>query len=307
MPKWLGITVLSVLAIITVAVVMLATLHMRAEIPNAGSLPEGSEPAAVEPTPEPEPEPEPTPEPPVEEPVVAPVSQRLLAVTADEAHLLRAYIGACPEPVGIIESSFDNGASWQQGSTAAIGATKILQFETITPSMDRLVALGSDCEVVHARSFIGGVDWASNDAVGAWYVDQTDAAAIMTPSGPQTLPCEAVGLASADARAIVLCKDSTLTVSTDLGATWVQPVAVPHGAAVGTTPAGFIVASVAEPECAGVRTRTFDGAALGEPGVCVERDDAGDGKIAVTGSASASYLWAGDAFLRSSDQGQTWS
>ena len=80
-----------------------------------------------------------------------------------------------------------------------------------------------------------------------------------------------------------------------------------HRAAVGATPSQFVVASAAEPECAGVRTRTFDGAALGAPGGCVDVADAGGGNTAVAGSDTELYLWAGTAFLRSADAGGSWS
>lgn len=306
LPAWVSIALLAVLAIVTAVVVVLAMMHMRSPVPNAGSLPETS--AEVEqPTPEPVPEPVPEPQPAPEEPVaVAPISQRLLAVAADDTHILRATIGSCTDPAGVLETSFDGGVTWQQGSTAALGATKLLQFDTTNSGMDRLVALDAACEVVLGRSFIGGVDWARIDEGVSWFIDQSNTSAVSTPSGTQVLPCGAAGLASAGARAVVLCQDSTVTVSEDEGVTWSSPVAVPSGAAVGIIPTGYLVVSSAESECAGVRTRTFDGSTLSEAGACIDRSDAGDGNIAVTGGTTGSFLWVGDAVLRSGDLGQTW-
>lgn len=304
LPSWVSIGLLAVLTVATVVVVVLATMHMRSPVPNAGSVPEASV-EVEQPTPEPAPEPEPQPAP--EEPIaVSPVSQRLLAVAADDTHILRATIGSCTDPAGVLETSFDGGATWQPGSTAAIGATKLLQIDTTNSGMDQLVALDAECELVLARSFIGGVDWAQIDEGASWFIDQSNASALSTPNGTQVLPCEAAGLASAGARAIVLCQDSTITVSEDTGLTWSAPIAVPQGAAVGVTPTSYLVASVAEPECAGIRSRTFDGSALSEAGACIDRSDAGDGNIAITGGANGSFIWVGDAVLRSGDLGQTW-
>jgi len=63
---------------------------------------------------------------------------------------------------------------------------------------------------------------------------------------------------------------------------------------------------VAEADCAGVRTRVFDGVSLGEPGICLDITNAGGGNMALAGDDQVLYLWAGDAFLRSADLGRSW-
>lgn len=299
MPRWVSLGLLGVLAIVTVIVTLLAMGQLRPENPNAGTVPQ----ASVKPTPQSEPTPEPEPAP---EPVQSPVMQRLLAVSAQEGHLLRAQVGACPDPAGVLEYSEDGGVSWRAGSLVNAGATRLLQLNGDNPDTDRFVAQDAACAVLHARSFVSGADWEPEEAGDAWYLDPGDNTVAHTPNGSQTLPCQAVGLASQASRAAVLCLDSAVTVSADGGASWSAPVTVPNGAAVGVTPASFLAASVGEPECAGVRTRVFDGAALGEAGACLDVMGVSDGHLALAGDTTVIYLWGGDVFVRSADWGRSW-
>lgn len=304
-PRSVSLTLLGALAALAVVAVAFAATQLNGTPPNAGELPEGS---VVEPTAQPEPEPQ---EPEVvEEPAFAsPAAQRILAASADPGHMLRAYVGACPDPAGSIEISFDSGATWQIGSLAGEDVSRILQFDASAPELDRAVVLNENCDVYVLRSFISGVDWDPEPVEEpSWFVDPSDANLVQTPTGAASqLPCNAVAFSSAASRAIVLCSDSTVTVSTDAGEQWSSPVAVPNGVSVGASSDAFLVASGAESECAGVRTRVFDGAALGEPGTCLEGEEGLNGEIAVAGGADSWFLWVGDRFARSGDQGVTWS
>ena len=307
LPRWVSLGLLGVLAVVTLIVTVLAMGQLRTDNPNAGRVPQASVKTA--PASEPTPEPEPVPE-----PVQSPTMQRLLAVSAQEAHLLRSQVGACPDPVAVLEYSEDGGESWRAGSLVNAGATRLLQLNGDSPDTDRFVAQDAACAVLHARSFVSGADWEPEEAGDAWYLDPGDVTAaatvVHTPSGVQTLPCQAVGLASQASRAAVLCLDSAVTVSADAGASWSAPVAVPYGSAVGVTPSIFLVASFGEAagsaECAGVRVRGFDGASLGEAGACVDAADAAGGNLALAGDDSVIYLWAGSVFLRSNDLGKSW-
>lgn len=304
LPRWVSIAVVAVVAIVAAVTVVFAYLHLQSSVPGAGTVPPGS---VQEPEPAPTQTPEPSEEPEPEEPEwVVPTVQRLLAVNEAQGHMLRAHIGSCTEP-GMIETSFDGGVTWQQGSTAAIDATKILQLDTTSvPGMDRLVALDGDCDVVYARSFIGGVDWAENDTAVAWYVDPADSSVVVSPVGRQPLGCEIAGLAASSERAIALCTNSTILVAYDSGGTWSAPVDVPNGVAVGVGAAEFMVASSAEPDCAGVRVRLFDGSALGGQGACIENADQAAGEIALTIGAEISHVWVGSQLYGSRDLGQNW-
>lgn len=306
-PRRVSVAMLVALAVIAVGTVGFAMVQLNGTPDNAGKVPAGSQtPVAPEPTPEPEPEPEVIEEAPA---FVSPVALRLLSASAAQGHLLRGTTGACPDVTGSIEVSFDSGASWQSGSLAGEETTRLLQFDGSAAELDRLAALNGSCESYVLRSFIGGTDWEpAPTAESAWFIDPNDANLVHSPTGATTtLPCSAVALASVGDRGIVLCSNSSVTTSTDAGAQWSAPVAVPNGVSVGASADQFLVASGGEAECAGVRTRTFDGAAFGAPGACVSGADGRDGQIALAGGADGWYLWVADAFVRSGDTGGSWS
>ncbi len=169
-----------------------------------------------------------------------------------------------------------------------------------------MTSLNGDCAPGVSRSFVGGTSWEPDPGVNGWFIDPSNPLVMHAPSGVVELPCGAVGLSAESARGVVLCSDSTVLVSEDDGVSWSAPMAVPNAAAVGTTAEGYVVASIGEVECAGVRTWLLSGGALGEPGACLEVGDAGGGQIAVAGGSTGWYLWAGNAFLRSLDQGLSW-
>lgn len=300
-PKWLALTLLSGLLVVTLIVVALAVSSTRGESPNAGTVPSTSQP---DPEPEEDPEPEPEPEAPA---YAAPAMQRLLSTGSAASQVLRALAGTCPDPAGSLEVSFDGGSTWLAGVTASVDARRLLQLDATGGDFVRMVVLDADCAPQIARSFVGGTSWELDPDPGpVWYIDPGDAAVVHAPAGAQTLPCQAVGLSTQASRGAVLCSDSTVLQSESGGAAWSAPVAVPNGAAVGVAPEGIVVASLDEPDCVGMRTRLLAGGELGSPGACLEVSRAEGGQAAVVGAAGVWYLWAGEAFARSTDLGQTW-
>ncbi|NLA65188.1 MAG: hypothetical protein GX862_04545 [Leucobacter sp.] len=239
-------------------------------------------------------------------------SQQIVPAVNSTVRLLRAAsqlgggVGGCPDPAGSLEVSFDDGQTWQTGEAHTVDARRLLQIVATQGDLVRLAAQKAQCATEQLRSFIGGTSWQLEpEPSPMWMLDPADATLVHTPIGAHTLPCQAVQLASDGAQGAVLCSDGAVVTSVD-GETWSEPVAVPHGVAIGFTSEGVAVASVGEPECAGVRTRLLAGGAIGAPGACVDVAGAGDGNTALTGDAGEWYLWAGESFLRSADAGQTW-
>lgn len=239
------------------------------------------------------------------EPPAAP-PQRLIAITEDGT-VVRASVGACPEPAGIVEASFDGGAEWQPSGVEQFGTIRVLGLSASTASTVRLLATNVECQPQALRSFVGGTSWqpADDELATSWYLDLANPTLAHTPIGESELSCSAVSLVGAGERGVALCEDHSLLLSEDQGANWSSPVAVPGSAAVGASEAGFIVASVAEPDCAGVRTRTLREGIVGDPGACVEAVGS-DGAISVALRGETAYLWAGDTWLRSEDAGANW-
>lgn len=297
----LSVSGLALLAAVAMVLTFLAVTNSGGAESNTQLI--APSPPKVEEVPEPAEEPEPEPE-----PVASAVAvQRLLAVGETPGHILRASVGECAEPIGVIEVSFNGGADWAQATTADVSSTKILQLDASQANVARFVSLDGNCQPQLSRSFVGGVDWEPDDALAfAWYLDSADSAIVHTPNGAQALPCSGVGLSSVEEKAIALCSDASVTVSSDSGATWSAPFAAPNAAAVGATDAGFVVASVDGPDCSGVRVRSVTGDAVGEPGECLVAESAGSGNTAISGRNGELFLWSANQFVRSVDGGVTW-
>lgn len=294
---------LALVAVVAIVLALLAVTQGRNGVDTAGTVPTLTPATTAPPEPEPTPEPEPEPLP---EPPTAPVTQRLLSVSPDGT-ILRAWVGSCEAP-GALEVSFDGGASWVSGAAETIPATRIMNIDASDPTITRLASLTPACAPQVSRSFVGGTSWEPDPGAATWFIEPTNPWVVSSPAGGHQLPCEAVNLSASGARAIVLCADSSVTISADTGASWSTPVTIPKGVAVGTTSGNFIVASHGEPDCpSGVRTRLFDGATFSDAGGCVEAPDSGEGQAALAGNDSATLLWAGAALLTSTDFGVSWS
>lgn len=296
-PRALTIVIVAVLAVLALILATIA-LTQKPEIEGAGTVP-----TLPTPTPEPEPTPEPAPAAPA---YVAPAPLRLLAVGAEDGHVLRATMGYCPEPGGGLEVSTDHGSNWSAGVIASVDARRITQIDASDAEVVQMTSMNVDCTPSVSRSFVGGTSWEPDPGVNGWFVDPANALVVHSPAGAVELPCAVVGLSAEASRGIALCSDSTVLISETEGANWSAPVAVPNAAAVGVTAEGYAIASVGEADCAGVRTRLLAGGTLGAPGSCLNVADAGGGQTAVAGGNSGWYLWAGGSFLRSQDQGVTW-
>lgn len=226
---------------------------------------------------------------------------RILAAGEEQGHVLRAQTDVCGAGTNLVEVSFDSGASWQSFPVTDAQGVALQSIDAGNASILYATYLDSNCEPQFSRSFVGGTEWAPEiDLAGRWYIgaEQT--------FGAEQPPCTAVGFSSSGARGIVLCDDASVAVSEDAGTTWSAPIDVPNAAAVGLSVDGFVIASVDEDECTGAQTRLLQNGQLGDPGGCVE-GSIEEGGVAVGGNATDLYLWAGDAFVRSTDGGATWS
>lgn len=234
--------------------------------------------------------------------------QRFIAMGNADGHVLRGVVGACPDPAGSLEVSFNSGGDWAAGVIASVDGRRLLQVDATSGDLVRLTALGADCAPQVSRSFVGGTSWELDpDQPLTWYLNPDNARVVHTPTGQVELPCDAVGLSSGANRAVVLCSDSTVTYSDSNGEAWSAPVAAPNAVAAGVVAEGFAVVSAGEPDCDGVRTRLLSDGVLGEPSACVALSDATALPTAIGGGSAGWYLWAGDAWLRSSDQGMSWA
>jgi hypothetical protein len=237
---------------------------------------------------------------------------RMLAALNDTV-AWRAVTGACPATRATLEHTSDGGASWKQSDAAGpTGASSILRITVASTTDAAAITLdGKNCTPQYIGTYVSGDNWATYPAQlgGSWYLEPAAPTAMHSPKGDVTAPCGAmVGLAAKDAsNAAVLCADHTVYRTSDAGASWGKPLAVTGSVALAATADGYVAAATTVPGCAGVAVSHFDAASGGAtPSGCFATATPQPGTVAVASGASTLWLWAGDAFVRSSDGGSTW-
>lgn len=300
---WAGVGV-SALAVIVVALSLLA-LNQNRLIPEAGSTPGASQPAAdlaqsaaeteaATPTPA----------------MVVTPSRMMAAIDADSA--VRTVATACPTP-STIETTDDAGASWQ--SFEASGVAAVQRIFADAEAFIALIGLATEgCAPAFLQSFTGGEAWepAPDELAASWFVDPANRTSVHAPAADRTAPCAAaVQVAVVDeSSAAVLCDDGSVHATVDAGASWLPPATVPGVAAVSVGADGYRVAVVNQNGCVGAQLIGIGvasaGLALGSAGGCLPAA-VGPGEAALASADDGTtWLWAGDALARSQDGGATW-
>lgn len=298
-PKALAITGLAVLgaAAITLAAIAMGS-GSDAEAPSAAATPPtfGAPKVTEKPV-------EPTPEPPKTVTVDAP--QRVLVAGQEPGHLLRAATPGCGAGNGMIEYSFDDGASWQAVNFTDSPGAAVQQIDASNPEIVRVAYLDENCDLQGARSYTGGSGWEPEPAAAATWMLQGDGGATFSPAGQVALPCTAVSVSGAGNTGIALCSDSHITVSADAGQTWSTPVLVPGASVVSSSSAGAFVAAVGAPECSGISVSSTSAEGVTPAGSCLP-SETGPAAVALASTPTSLVLWVGDQLLRSADVGVSW-
>lgn len=290
-----GITALVIADVVLVALALSST---RAPVPTAAA---GVAPPVSVPTPSPTaaqmPEPASVPA------DVAPLSAVLGAVDDEVAY--RGTTGPCPDAAAQVEVTVDAGATWNPAVPA--DARSIQSIAASSPEDVTIIAADpASCAPSAHRSFVQGADWAVADDLGSrWHLDGST---VVAPGGRVSTPCStAIQVAPRSAtEAAVLCDDSTLTASSDAGANWSEPTAVPAAASVTSGADGYHVAVVDGDGCDGVQVVSLStDLQAGAPGACIE-STAGPGATVVSAAGRVLWLWSGDVVARSTDGGATW-
>ena len=274
----------------------------------AGALP--SEPAVVVPVETTEP----TVVEPVETEATATVTPTRLLAALDASTAWRASTGACSVASAEPELTTDSGATWESfNASIDTDASSILAINVIDDTETSLVTLDlADCAPQLVSTFVAGNQWrAYPERVAVeWYVDPASPATVHSPSGDAAAPCEAVTTIAAtdDSSAAVLCTDASVFTTTDAGATWSAPVPVAGAAALAATTSGYEVAVANPAGCVGVSlvTVSADGELDATARACLTATvNPGETAVSVAEDGTL-WLWAGDAFARSTDSGASW-
>jgi len=244
---------------------------------------------------------------------VAPV--RILAVQ-DGTRAWRATTGPCGVPA-LPEFTEDSGETWQ--GTSATGPTGVVSLQSIAIEGQQIASMigqnSADCAEMLVRTFVGGDDYAEypDDLAAAWFISSRDRSRIHAPVGELAAPCSnVVSLAVKSAtQAAVLCADGSFHMTADSAASWRSVASAPGAMNIASTSGGYVVASIGDAECAGVRIGTVTEAdqPLIAAGPCVANalaPDALSGQVAIAEGSGTLWLWAGDFVGRSVDGGSTW-
>ncbi|WP_431030736.1 hypothetical protein [Plantibacter sp. RU18] len=252
---------------------------------------------------------------PSEEPVAAEAGDRFLVAGSTDV-LWRATDGTCDAPA-VVERSSDAGATWAALPTgSAIDLRVVHALAATGPEELQLVgATGADCVIGGFTSTDAGETWESAPELLSTVAYETAAtpeatAAVTLGGAAVAAPCPAVDvLASNGARTVVACSAVLAEWDAAVGAWTALPFAGIHAADVQTDQILFAARGVTG--CSGLGVLRISGAALSATSGAETIGCVADADIAATASLSSidgtSWLWVGDAMLRSLDGGATWS
>ena len=251
---------------------------------------------------------------PVETAATATVTPTRLLAALDASTAWRASTGACPAASADPELTTDSGATWESfNASSETDASSILAINVIDDTETSLVTLDvADCAPQLVSTFVTGNQWKAypERAAAEWYVDPATPATVHSPSGDAVAPCTGVATLAAtdDSSAAVLCADATVFTTQDAGATWSAPTSVPGAAALAVTTDGYEVAVANPVDCVGVSLFkvSVDGVLDATARACLAAT-VSPGETAVSAAEDGTlWLWAGDAFARSTDGGTSW-
>ena len=202
----------------------------------------------------------------------------------------------------------DAGATW--AASAAPGAVTRLR-----PSgRSEAFAVGGtsdDCAMRLWTTGNTGEDWGDPaSASAAWARDAGDSRRVIRPGDDPVTPCGKVAvldLASLGREtASVLCGDGRVRTTTDGGDEWPTAFTARGALAFSLLPDGRgAVASLAD-DCEGTRVIALvEGSPDGT--TCVEGAEAAPGAVAISVTADAAWLVAGDAAFTASEVGGRWT
>lgn len=255
-----------------------------------------------------------TPEP-SEEPAAAESTGRfLLAGSADV--LWRATEGTCDAPA-VVERSTDAGATWSVLPTGTAMDLRIVHAMTATSPDDlQLVgAAGADCIVGGFSSADAGDTWsAAPDLPTTVAYETTPSAdgstAVVLSGQPVAAPCPAVDVLTTTAeRTVVACSAVLAEWDATIGSWTAIPFAGIH--AVDVDAEQILFAARGVPGCTGLGVLRVVGSVLTAGSTSDAVGCVPDADVAAPAAMSSvegtSWLWVGDAILRSTDGGSSWA
>jgi hypothetical protein len=301
-----GVGVIGVVAFLVIDLILVSAAVTRTD--------EGSGEGRAEPTPAPSssaeaaaatPTPEPSASPSAASATVAAPTVFLAAGNAEVAW--RTTAGSCTGEAARIETTIDEGRTWDLRTTDTFDARRVLALTVESPDVGSIVAdVTAACSRTSLQSFTGGEYWRDSPALATTtpYVDPQDPGTVQLVQGDQDAPCDdAVQVVDSGQAAAVLCGSGALHVRSGSGD--FRQVDVPGALALSLGPDGILTAGTAE-SCAGTSIgRVIPASGAVSVVGCADAVPT-SGSVAVSAAGRDVWLLTGDDVSISTDGGATW-
>ncbi|NLP84321.1 hypothetical protein HF576_10700 [Microbacterium sp. CFH 90308] len=281
--RWIAVAAIAVLAVVVGALAFAAYQRANPEPTPAEPGPVPSFDLGVQTQ-------TPTPTAPAAVPVALD-AQRYLSVGGEQ--WWRATAGACNGPAPVVERSPDGGQTWVDVTPTYRGIAQVQSLDAFSAQDAEMVAALAGCETQALRTYTNGEFWESYPDVlaASRYVNPTDAATVVLPSGPVAAPCaQASGLRASGDTVAVLC-DGRAWNRADTQ--WLQ--LAPENAIALTLDGSDVIVAHTAPDCAGVAVSRATPESS-PPVACAEGVDAAV-PTAIDLAGSDLYLWSADSLV----------
>ncbi|RIJ43459.1 hypothetical protein DZF93_06460, partial [Clavibacter michiganensis subsp. insidiosus] len=215
--------------------------------------------------------------------------------------------GSCTGEPARIQTTIDEGRTWDTRSTGAFDARRILALQVESPDVGSVVAdVTAACTRTTLQSFTGGEFWRDAPALTATtaYVDPAQPGTVQLVQGPRDAPCDdAVQVVDSGQAAAVLCGSGALHVRSGSGD--FRPVDAPGVLALALGTDGILTAGTAG-SCAGTSVGRIIPASGAVSVLGCAAAVPTSGSVALSAAGRDVWLLTGDSVSISADGGTTW-
>ncbi|WP_445443513.1 hypothetical protein [Clavibacter sp. km1a] len=301
-----GVGVTAAVAFLVIDVILVSAAVTRTEegAPTSTDSPAPSAPASIEAAADPASTPTPAPSAAAATTVAAPT---VLLAAGNAEVAWRTTAGSCTGEPARIQTTIDEGRTWDTRTTGTFDARRVLALQVESPDVGSVVAdVTAACSRTTLQSFTGGEFWRDAPAQTATtaYIDPEQPGTVHLVQGEQDAPCDdAVQAVDSGQAAAVLCGSGALHVRSGSGD--FRRIDAPGTLALALGADGILTAGTAE-SCAGtsigrIVPASGDVSVLG----CAAAVPT-SGSVALSAAGRDVWLLTGDAVSISTDGGATW-
>ncbi|WP_317229762.1 hypothetical protein [Clavibacter sp. MX14-G9D] len=297
-----GVGVTAVVAFLVIDLILVSAAVTRTDADRSdGAAPAPASTATAEASPTPEPSASPS------AGTTAVAAPTVFLAAGDAEVAWRTTAGSCTGEAARIETTIDEGRTWDARTTDSFDARRVLALTVESPDVGSIVAdVTAACSRTALQSFTGGEFWRDSPALASTtaYVDPEEPGTIQLVQGAQDAPCDdAVQVVDSGQAAAVLCASGDLHVRSGSGD--FRQVDAPGALALALGPDGILTAGTAE-SCTGTSIGRIVPASGDISTVGCASAVPTSGQVAVSAAGRAVWLLTGDAVSISTDGGASW-